>query len=796
MAQSPRVLRPKATGFTPRSISGLALWLDASDASTLYTTDAGPVTAVSSPTDIAGCVGWWDSSDLSAMRQNSDGTGVVAAGDPVGYWADKSSTGAHVTGSGSARPTLSATGFNSRQALVFNGSSTNLSRGSYTSQSGLSAMTRIAVCAHTTNTVAMMTRVTASGNFGFMYANSGARSSVDNDAANFGTFQVGATSIIPAGLYADSYSNSAISFYSSGLGIVGTLNGTIPATSASGSATLHIGSNSGVNFFWNGPIAEYIVFNRALTRAELARVESYLATKWGISGVHTPATATSDPVGAWLDKSGNARHVTQATSASRPTFLPTGISSKPALNFDGTDDNIWRQPGLTSDDLSILMVHQTNFMSGGVTYEFTHQGDTTNSQAVTGTGFQNVAGLQVSATGSPTYMSDVQRSFANVDIQGRSGTAGDITANVPALSTQCVSYSASTSAIRKQAWTSGKGMPNNTRFNCGGWSAITLGARRNSLVAGGINTPSVFLSGRIAEVIAYSRYILDTDRRRLELYLARKWNVTLAGAPTVSNPDAQDWIDRVYGNGGSVSSSTAAAVNTFCTDIDSAGIRDRFFRLNIFAGSNLNACLTPLYLGPTSRGIRYGNTTDTNNAFVGVGTDYAETGASGGLTGNGTSKYLDTGFPMNTLPSTTSGHAAVYCRNRSSSSSFHGMVGVNLAGGSGFGVATDGTVYAQWGAFANVTNNQNGLLVTSRTSTTSLVAYAAGTAIATNSTSTTPTASTLNAAVFVSRNSTVSNTFFDPRTYGFYSIGIGLSAAEVTSLTNAVNAFQSALGRA
>jgi hypothetical protein len=193
---------------------------------------------------------------------------------------------------------------------------------------------------------------------------------------------------------------------------------------------------------------------------------------------------------------------------------------------------------------------------------------------------------------------------------------------------------------------------------------------------------------------------------------------------------------------------------------------------------------------------RYGNTTDTNNAFVGVGTDYAETGATGGLTGNGTSKYLDTGFPMNTLPSTTSGHAAVYCRNRSSSSSFHGMVGVNLAGGSGFGVATDGTVYAQWGAFANVTNNANGLLVASRTSATSLVAYAAGTAIATNSTSTTPTASTLNAAVFVSRNTTTSNTFFDPRTYGFYSIGTGLSAAEVTSLTNAVNAFQSALGRA
>ncbi len=30
MSMSPRLLRPRDTAFTPRSISGLALWLDAS----------------------------------------------------------------------------------------------------------------------------------------------------------------------------------------------------------------------------------------------------------------------------------------------------------------------------------------------------------------------------------------------------------------------------------------------------------------------------------------------------------------------------------------------------------------------------------------------------------------------------------------------------------------------------------------------------------------------------------------------------------------------------------------------
>jgi hypothetical protein len=32
MPMNPRLLRPRASGFDPRSISGLALWLDAADA--------------------------------------------------------------------------------------------------------------------------------------------------------------------------------------------------------------------------------------------------------------------------------------------------------------------------------------------------------------------------------------------------------------------------------------------------------------------------------------------------------------------------------------------------------------------------------------------------------------------------------------------------------------------------------------------------------------------------------------------------------------------------------------------
>ncbi len=152
-------------------------------------------------------------------------------------------------------------------------------------------------------------------------------------------------------------------------------------------------------------------------------------------------------------------------------------------------------------------------------------------------------------------------------------------------------------------------------------------------------------SGLVAECLIYSGTLQTAERNTVESYLARKWGIALP--PTASNADAQSWIDRVYLNGGTVSTSTAAAVNAFCNSIDAAGIRDRFYRLNLFCGTGLSAALVPIYRGPSLGGTQLGNTTDTNNNFVSG--DYAETGASGGLKGNGSTKFLATGLPMTFL---------------------------------------------------------------------------------------------------------------------------------------------------
>ena len=69
------------------------------------------------------------------------------------------------------------------------------------------------------------------------------------------------------------------------------------------------------------------------------------------------------------------------------------------------------------------------------------------------------------------------------------------------------------------------------------------------------------------------------------------------------HPEAASWASRVVANGGTVSG-TISAVDKFCKAIASAGIRDRFSRMGIFAGSNLNAALVPLYRGPSLGGTQ------------------------------------------------------------------------------------------------------------------------------------------------------------------------------------------------
>ena len=271
------------------------------------------------------------------------------------------------------------------------------------------------------------------------------------------------------------------------------------------------------------------------------------------------------------------------------------------------------------------------------------------------------------------------------------------------------------------------------------------------------------------------------------------------------HPEAEVWRNAVVGGGGSVSAATLKAVSDFCKSIDAAGIRSKFRRLNLFCGNSdasLVAARTPLYRGESRTGTQYGNDLDTNVNFVEG--DYTETGASGGLLGNGTSKYLNTGFNVDQLPGAANCHLASYIRGTQSNASARTLIGtlfngtadryriflLDAAAGS-YSVFSELGVTAQAGAATSRPNANGGLIVSTRTSATSLTIYDDGVSIATNTNNVSAVTGAAPFFVFARNGPTE---YYNGRMAG-YSIGAGLSGAEATSYYNAMNTFQTALSR-
>lgn len=230
-------------------------------------------------------------------------------------------------------------------------------------------------------------------------------------------------------------------------------------------------------------------------------------------------------------------------------------------------------------------------------------------------------------------------------------------------------------------------------------------------------------------------------------------------------------------------------------------MRDRFLRLNLFAGSDLSAALVPLYRGRSYGGTTVGNATDTNVNFVSG--DYAETGSSGGLKGNGSSKYLNTGLSPASLPSAPLAHLSL------SGTSLETFVGSFVAGvatydgsnaGSYFGLEVWNTGSGRSAFFGNfmgisgASNSSESHLLASRTATNAIALYQAGSSVSTSSGTASYTATTRPWYVFALNNGGTAQRFSAGR-FRMYSIGLDVTATQASAFSAAVSAFNAELSR-
>jgi hypothetical protein len=272
------------------------------------------------------------------------------------------------------------------------------------------------------------------------------------------------------------------------------------------------------------------------------------------------------------------------------------------------------------------------------------------------------------------------------------------------------------------------------------------------------------------------------------------------------HPEAESWQTRVIANGGSVSTATMQAVSDFCVAIDAAsGLRAALVRLNLFCGDNLNAALVPLYLAASSGGATVGNATDTNNNFVSG--DYVLTGASGGLTGNGSTKYLDTGVAQNAVSgtschlsvsgtgfSTTIEAVSIGAYNNAQANLHDLNHRVDIVAGTIVCIHRCGSFGTGNARSTTLQSNESHLLGT-RTSSTASALYRAGSSVDTQTSSVTPSfVNTRSYYVFGINNIGSVAALTDAR-LRMYSIGAGLNATQVSAFSAAVAAFNSALSR-
>lgn len=270
------------------------------------------------------------------------------------------------------------------------------------------------------------------------------------------------------------------------------------------------------------------------------------------------------------------------------------------------------------------------------------------------------------------------------------------------------------------------------------------------------------------------------------------------------HPDAAAWAARVVSNGGSVTGTTLSAVSKFCASIASAGLRDRFYRLNLFCGTGLNACLVPLYRGPSLGGTQYGGATDTNVGGLFVAGDYAETtGLNPGA--SNTSKYLETGYPANTLAANNT-HLGAGLLTAESRTGDRNIMGA-LAGSNALaisartaGVSNRAACMTRYGTVTDTFGPDVGTGGANLGSGNIVAAwptmYRNGVAIGTDATTSANFPNTTTILVFTLNNSGVQQLGHINARMGWYSIGQTMTAAQAISFNNAINAFYSQIGRA
>lgn len=205
-------------------------------------------------------------------------------------------------------------------------------------------------------------------------------------------------------------------------------------------------------------------------------------------------------VSLWNDKSGNGRHVGQAIALNRPTYSATGLNSRPAIDFDGTNDFLKNSSFEPAGALSCFVVFNRDSAQGALVNTQRTNGVFEIAGSFGG-GYTNIT---ITATGAmaPALGFNVAADGVSQDIilvlqyDGGGSTASDFVARLNGAS-QIITSSGAIGFLAE------------TGFSVGGRPVQNLS----------------YYNGRISEIVFIQNQAALSDVEKLEGYLAHKWGL-------------------------------------------------------------------------------------------------------------------------------------------------------------------------------------------------------------------------------------------------------------------------------
>jgi len=243
---------------------------------------------------------------------------------------------------------------------------------------------------------------------------------------------------------------------------------------------------------------------------------SFISTAlWLDAADASTITESGGAVSQWNDKSGNGRNASQPTAINKPTYQSTGLNNKPALSFNGTNSML----GFTDQSLGqnvgalsyfIVFIANTPAISDyKALFDLNTNGNPDRASLYPRSNALEAGGRRLDAD---SYQ------FQQVSTLGTSATIGAAIYNYSAA-TLGVSLNGAALSFRTGGFqTSGNTSNTNSTY-------IALGSTVNPASQ---FQPFAALSCdcKISEFVCLQSAASDTDRQKLEGYLAHKWGLT------------------------------------------------------------------------------------------------------------------------------------------------------------------------------------------------------------------------------------------------------------------------------